>query len=103
MLLDAVGGLLGGHEEQRRGAGERRAHLVARAVARRAPHLGAGQLGRTRRVAHDEPLRYAALREQPRDATADVAGRARDRDHRYAAWPVRAWPSTSAWISAVPS
>jgi hypothetical protein len=82
VLLDPVHGLRRRDEEDGRGALERRAQLVPGAVARRPADLGAGELRRAARIAHDQALAHACLREARRHPAADHAGRACHRDQR---------------------
>ena len=56
VLLDAVGGLGAGDEEERVGAVEGRTHVVAGGVPGDPPDLRAGQLRRAARVTHQEHL-----------------------------------------------
>ena len=63
----------GGDEEHRVGAGERLPQRVG-VVVRRLGDLDVGQVRRTGRVAHDQPLPHAGRGEAGGDATAERSG-----------------------------
>ncbi len=104
VLLDPVLGLSRRDQEDRVGAVQGRPHLVGRAVGGRAPDLGAGDVGRARRVTDHQALHHAVLGQPPGHPAAHLAGRAGHGDHR--AWrPLSARPSviSSAYSRSEPT
>ena len=76
MLAHPLGMLRGGDEEHRVGAGERLPQRVGIVVGRLGD-LDVGQVRRTGRVAHDQPLAHAGRREAGCDPAAERSGGSR--------------------------
>jgi hypothetical protein len=80
VVVQPVLGFATGDQEQRVYAIESRSHRRGVGIRRRLNGNRPGQARRRRHIAHDQTLRYSALRKPAGDATTNRAGSARDSD-----------------------